>query len=153
MLPDLGMSIEGIAKIIAAEDMDYGEGRTEGGVTIYLPFRSQEYTDEYQVMMGLVHLVARYMQETRRQTWDYGERDAEKGIVCGESPTTGGLAIYDTSKGQMKEDGLHFFLNKTGGKRGVSIGWKGGMVLDDQLISLLSKELCDWLKQQLKKDS
>jgi len=145
MLAGFGKDTSRLVRVISVPLIGYGAGRGEFGRCLHLPFRDG-YNIAVNPAQNSVYLidVASLFSIWTNNAWDYRKEEVEEvSKVCSENPGTGGIIIYNQES--IYGPKVQVFLDRTFGVKEISVGWKGGMALDESLIPKFGS----WLKQRL----
>lgn len=134
----MGLSLTplNIGEYIKADGMWYGVDRTEGGLGLKIPVRTElmmQKTLEAQLVLNVAADLIDYCRRANRGIRKIqGSDDLEIDRVCGENPANAGLRIIDAAATMRDPFYLKVHLNKTFGINQLSVTW--GMCSDESLL-------------------
>jgi hypothetical protein len=126
-----------ISQYIKPDEMWYGIDRTEGGLGLKIPVRSemvlQKRVVEAQLILNLAYDLMNYCRRSQR-----GERaildsdNLELDMITAENPTNAGVKLVSKDSTLRDPYYIKIFLNKTFGINNLNIAW--GMCSDETLL-------------------
>ncbi|MEO0108499.1 MAG: hypothetical protein ABIK62_04925 [candidate division WOR-3 bacterium] len=135
-----------ISRYIKVDEMWYGIDRTEGGVGLKIPVRSElvmsKKNVEAQLIVSIAEDLIRYCRRARRGDRKIKDRDdLEIESVCAENPANAGVRVVDAGTATRDPYYIKVFLNKTFGINNINITWS--MCNDETLLISYMKDLKD----------
>lgn len=126
-----------IGQYIKADEMWYGIDRTEGGLGLKIPVRSelvlQKRMVEAQLVLNIADDLVKFCRRCQR-----GERailnpeDLELDMITAENPMNAGVRVADAGAALRDPYYIRVFLNKTFGINNINITWS--MCSDETLL-------------------
>jgi len=139
-------NISELLGVINVPLIGYGAGRGEFGTCLHLPFQAgyNIAASSTQNRLYLINTASLFSIWTNN-LWDYKKEEVEEvSVVCSENPSSGGILLYNQESAYGPK--VQVFLDRTFGVKEISVGWKGGMALDETLVPKFKT----WLTQKLK---
>ena len=126
-----------IGKYIKVEEMWYGVDRTEGGLGLKMPVRSEMVMNkkmvEAQLILNVAEDVMGYCRRSHRG--DRIIKDAENvevDMITAENPSNAGVRLIDAGATVKDPHYIKIFLNKTFGICQLNVAWS--MCSDETLL-------------------
>jgi hypothetical protein len=126
-----------IGVYIRADEMWYGQDRTEGGLGLKIPVRSelvlQQRTVEAQLVLNIAEDLIQYCLRCHRGNRKIKDaEDLEIDMITADNPSNAGVRLVDAGGTTRDPYYIKVFLNKTFGYNTINITW--AMCSDESLL-------------------